>query len=138
MDFSLGNSYMMGKNNRRVWENPYPSVFNIKTAGLKAIIFTMNYTSSPHRAVVQSQERYLASGAIKGIGVTLAGRIIKKFQKETFHIIEEEPERLSEVKGISEKLAREIYGIFFHYLIHLFPILLINLYCKIICNSILL
>lgn len=58
---------------------------------------------------VIAMERYLASGAIKGIGVTLAGRIIKKFQKETFHIIEEEPERLSEVKGISEKLAREIY-----------------------------
>lgn len=56
-----------------------------------------------------AMERYLSSGAIKGIGAALAGRIIKKFQKETFRIIEEEPERLSEVKGISEKLAREIY-----------------------------
>lgn len=52
-------------------------------------------------------ERYLASGAIKGIGAALASRIIKKFGKDTFRIIEEEPERLAEIKGISEK-AREI------------------------------
>ncbi len=53
-------------------------------------------------------ERYLASGAIKGIGAALASRIIKKFGKDTFRIIEEEPERLAEIKGISEKKAREI------------------------------
>ena len=53
-------------------------------------------------------ERYLGSGAIKGIGPAIAGRIIKKFKLDTFRIIEEEPERLSEVKGISEKKAREI------------------------------
>ncbi len=53
-------------------------------------------------------ERYLASGAIKGIGAALALRIIKKFGKDTFRIIEEEPERLAEIKGISEKKAREI------------------------------
>lgn len=55
-----------------------------------------------------SIERYLGSGAIKGIGMALAGRIVKKFREETFRIIEEEPERLAEVKGISEKKAREI------------------------------
>ncbi len=55
-----------------------------------------------------SMERYLGSGAIKGIGPALAGRIIKKFKLDTFRIIEEEPERLSEVKGISDKKAREI------------------------------
>lgn len=55
-----------------------------------------------------SMERYLGSGAIKGIGQALAARITKKFKKDTFRIIEEEPERLSEVKGISEKKAREI------------------------------
>ena len=55
-----------------------------------------------------SMERYLGSGAIKGIGPAIAGRIIKKFKLDTFRIIEEEPERLSEVKGISEKKAREI------------------------------
>ncbi len=53
-------------------------------------------------------ERYLASGAIKGIGAALALRIIKKFGKDTFRVIEEEPERLAEIKGISEKKAREI------------------------------
>lgn len=55
-----------------------------------------------------SIERYLGSGAIKGVGATLAGRIVKKFREDTFRIIEEEPERLAEVKGISERKAREI------------------------------
>lgn len=55
-----------------------------------------------------SMERYLSSGAIKGIGAALATRIIKKFGDDTFRIMEEEPERLSEVKGISERIAREI------------------------------
>lgn len=57
---------------------------------------------------VISIERYLGSGAIKGIGAALAARIVRKFQKDTFHIIEEEPERLAEVKGISERKAMEI------------------------------
>lgn len=55
-----------------------------------------------------SIERYLGSGAIKGVGVSLAGRIVKKFREDTFRIMEEEPERLAEVKGISERMAREI------------------------------
>lgn len=55
-----------------------------------------------------SMERYLASGAIKGIGSALAARIVKKFGNDTFRIMEEEPERLSEIKGISERIAREI------------------------------
>ena len=53
-------------------------------------------------------ERYLASGAIKGIGGALAARIVKRFGDDTFRIIEEEPERLTEVKGISERKAKEI------------------------------
>ena len=55
-----------------------------------------------------SIERYLGSGAIKGVGAALAGRIVKKFKEDTFRIIEEEPERLAEVKGISDRIAREI------------------------------
>ncbi len=55
-----------------------------------------------------SIERYLGSGAVRGVGTALAGRIVKKFKEDTFRIIEEEPERLAEVKGISERKAREI------------------------------
>ncbi|MCH5341215.1 MAG: ATP-dependent RecD-like DNA helicase [Acetatifactor sp.] len=55
-----------------------------------------------------SMERYLGSGAVKGVGAALAARIVKKFGDDTFRIIEEEPERLAEVKGISEKKAQEI------------------------------
>lgn len=55
-----------------------------------------------------SMERYLASGAVKGVGEALAKRIIKAFGADTYRIIEEEPERLAEVKGISLRKAREI------------------------------
>ena len=57
---------------------------------------------------VTAIERYLGSGAIKGIGAALAARIVRRFGKETFSILEREPERLSEIKGISERKAREI------------------------------
>ena len=53
-------------------------------------------------------ERYLACGAIKGVGAALAARIVKKFGTDTFRIMEEEPIRLVEVKGISDRIAREI------------------------------
>ena len=53
-------------------------------------------------------ERYLGSGAIKGIGLALAARIVRRFKEDTFRIIEEEPERLAEIKGISERKAMEI------------------------------
>jgi exodeoxyribonuclease V alpha subunit len=55
-----------------------------------------------------SMQRYLGSGAIRGIGEALAKRIVSKFGDDTFRIIEEEPERLSEIKGISEKKAMDI------------------------------
>lgn len=55
-----------------------------------------------------AMERYLGSGAIKGIGAALAARIVRRFKGDTFRIIEEEPERLAEVKGISERKAMEI------------------------------
>ena len=55
-----------------------------------------------------AMERYLGSGAIKGIGAALAARIVRRFGNDTMRIVEEEPERLAEIKGISEKKALEI------------------------------
>ncbi len=55
-----------------------------------------------------AMERYLGSGAIKGIGAALAGRIVRHFGANTLGFVEEEPERLAEIKGISEKKAHEI------------------------------
>ena len=55
-----------------------------------------------------SIERYLGSGAVKGVGAALAARIVRRFKEDTFRIIEEEPERLAEIKGISERKAREL------------------------------
>ena len=57
---------------------------------------------------IVSIERYLGSGAIKGVGAALAARIVRRFKEDTFRIIEEEPERLAEIKGISERKAQEI------------------------------
>lgn len=75
-------------------------------------VYGFQLKASSYRVVepddADSMERYLGSGAVKGVGTALAKRIVKKFGAETFRIIEEEPERLVEVKGISERIAREI------------------------------
>ena len=52
--------------------------------------------------------RYLSSGAVRGIGPALAKKIVDKFGDETFRIMETRPERLAEVRGISEKKAMDI------------------------------
>lgn len=74
----------------------YGSQFKVDTYTIKA----------PEDAT--SIERYLGSGAIKGVGAAIAARIVRRFKEDTFRIIEEEPERLVEIKGISERKAQEI------------------------------
>ena len=56
----------------------------------------------------EAMQRYLASGVIKGIGSALASRIVKEFGDDTFRIMENEPERLAQIKGISDAKACEI------------------------------
>lgn len=79
---------------------------------VKHAIYGKQFKVSSYRSMlpedVLSIERYLGSGAVKGIGESLAARIVARFGEDTFRIIEEEPERLSEIKGISERKAREI------------------------------
>ena len=53
-------------------------------------------------------EKYLASGAIKGIGPGLASKIVRVFGSATLDVIEHEPYRLSEIKGISPKKCEDI------------------------------
>ena len=55
----------------------------------------------------EGMERYLSSGVIKGIGPAMAKKILDRFGSDAFRIMEEEPERLAEIKGISERKARE-------------------------------
>lgn len=57
---------------------------------------------------VAAMERYLAGSGIKGVGKKMAARIVERFGDDTFRIIEEEPETLTDIKGISERIAREI------------------------------
>ncbi len=52
--------------------------------------------------------RYLSSGAVKGIGPSLAKKIVDAFGSDTFRVMEEEPEMLSKIKGISLRKAQEI------------------------------
>ena len=70
--------------------------------------FKVNHFEEKEPTDELSMERYLGSGAIKGVGAALAARIVRRFKTDTFRIIEEEPERLAEVKGISERKAMEI------------------------------
>lgn len=53
-------------------------------------------------------ERYLANGSIKGIGETTAKKIIKKFGEDTINVFKFEPEKLAQIKGISEAKAKEM------------------------------
>lgn len=71
--------------------------------------FLMEYYEIKEPEDAYSIELYLGSGAIKGIGKVLASRIVKKFGDNTFRVIIEEPGRLAEVKGISERMAIDIY-----------------------------
>ncbi|MBD5537319.1 MAG: ATP-dependent RecD-like DNA helicase [Lachnospiraceae bacterium] len=75
-------------------------------------VYGTQFKVSVYRTVLPKDaagmERYLASGAIKGVGMALAKRIVRQFGADTFRVIEEEPERLVEVRGISERIAQEI------------------------------
>ena len=72
------------------------------------IQFSVNSYEIKEPETSMAMEKYLGSGIIKGIGQALAAKIVKKFGDETFNIIEHEPERLAEIKGITEKKAIEI------------------------------
>ncbi len=87
---------------------------NIEAAGeyVEHPVYGQQFKITSYKVVAPkdsvSVERYLSSGAVKGIGAALAKRIVKRFGDDTFRIMEEEPERLAEIKGISERMAREI------------------------------
>jgi len=61
-------------------------------------------------ASVYGIQKYLGSSLIKGLGPIMAGRIVKKFRKETLNIIEDDIERLAEVDGIGKKRIEMIKG----------------------------
>ena len=79
-------------------------------------VYGRQFAFSEYEAIESEDEadmlRYLSSGAIKGIGPSLAGRIVDRFRADTFRIMEEEPELLAEVKGISSRKAQEIGAVF--------------------------
>ncbi|MCF0229304.1 MAG: ATP-dependent RecD-like DNA helicase [Parasporobacterium sp.] len=116
-----GNGYTVLSVDRDGTENVAVGTFPDISAG-EYIEFTGEYAVHPRfgeqfRAVTakavmpedaDSLERYLSSGAIKGIGAVTARRIIEKFGDDTLRILDEEPERLAEIKGISRRKALEI------------------------------
>lgn len=70
---------------------------------IKAISYKVIPATDEH-----SIRKYLGSGAVKGLGAVLAERIVKKFGEDTLRIIEEEPERLAEIRGITLRKAMDI------------------------------
>ncbi|OON95695.1 MAG: AAA family ATPase [Epulopiscium sp. Nele67-Bin005] len=70
-----------------------------------------SFTQSEPKTV-QGIEKYLASGAIKGIGAKTANKIVKHFGLDTFKIIENEPQVLAQVSGITPKKALQIGEVF--------------------------
>ena len=52
--------------------------------------------------------RYLASGAVKGVGLSLAARIVQKFGADSLRIMEEDPAQLAKIRGITAEKARKI------------------------------
>lgn len=65
-------------------------------------------------ATTGAMKKYLASGALKGIGKAMAGKIVTYFGEETFDVLEHNPHRLTEIKGITEKKALDIGEQFKH------------------------
>ena len=65
--------------------------------------YSKNVPTNAHAMV-----KYLSSGVIKGIGAKTAEEIIRRYGDQAFEVIESYPEKLSEIKGISEKKARSI------------------------------
>ena len=70
--------------------------------------FSAVYCERKLPATVVNIEKYLASGAVKGIGPGLAKKIVEVFGDRTLDIMENAPFRLSEIKGISPKKCDEI------------------------------
>ncbi|MCL2054932.1 MAG: ATP-dependent RecD-like DNA helicase [Oscillospiraceae bacterium] len=59
-------------------------------------------------ATEASIQKYLSSGVIKGVGAALAKRIVEKFGDKSLEVIENEPELLADIKGVTKKKADEI------------------------------
>ena len=57
---------------------------------------------------LDSLERYLGNGTIKGVGPATAKRIVDYFREETIYVLKFEPKKLAEVKGITTNRAVEI------------------------------
>lgn len=75
-------------------------------------IYDKQFKVSSYKSIQPEDEaaiiRYLGSGIIKGIGPTLAKRIVDEYGKDTFRVMEDEPEMLANIKGITIRKAQEI------------------------------
>ncbi len=78
---------------------------DLKDTAKYGVQFSISAFSISAMDDMESVFRYLSSGAVKGIGPGLAKRITARFGDDTFRIMEEEPERLAEIKGISLRKA---------------------------------
>ncbi|MEA4832232.1 MAG: ATP-dependent RecD-like DNA helicase [Oscillospiraceae bacterium] len=70
--------------------------------------FKVEYFEKKLPGDAESIKRYLSSHAVRGVGPKLAGKIVDRFKEATFEVIENSPELLCDIKGISPKRSREI------------------------------
>ena len=72
--------------------------------------FKMDTYEAVLPATAEGMRHYLGSGLVKGVGAALAKRIVDMFKEDTFKVIDENPDLLTSVKGISPRIASEIKG----------------------------
>lgn len=70
--------------------------------------FKMEFFETLLPATLEGIKHYLGSGLIKGIGKALAGRIVEEFREDTFQVLDDDPDRLTRVRGITPRLVSEI------------------------------
>lgn len=74
--------------------------------------FQVSFFEKTIPTTAEGIQKYLASGVIKGIGKKTAERIVDKFGEASFYVIEEKPDKLAEIKGISYEKAMTIHNVF--------------------------
>lgn len=98
----VGTLYLLNQGEYAVFNGEF---VNHQTYGLQLKVSSYEESMPEDTDAI---ERYLGSGAIKGVGPALAARIVRHFKNDIFRVIEKNPEELAQIKGISERMAMEI------------------------------
>lgn len=70
--------------------------------------FEISKVKAHSPATIEGIENYLGSGVIKGVGPAMASRIVARFKEKTLEILDDDPEKLSEIEGIGSKRIKQL------------------------------